>query len=112
MPTFARSLTTTLLFGLLAASQAHAADAGAGAGAGADGSRREMMQQRMQQFFKQMDTNGDGKISHDEYMANAERQFQRLDTNHDGQIDLKELHNLREMMMQHSGQAGAGAPLP
>lgn len=102
MPNFAKTLSAGLLLGLLATSLVHAAEA--------DGSRRQMMQQRMQQYFQQMDANGDGKISHDEYMANAERQFQRLDANHDGAISQDELHNLRNLMPR-AGQGG-GAQFP
>lgn len=102
MSIFAKTLSTTLLLGLCVTSLAHAAEA--------DGSRRAMMQQRLQQYFQQMDANGDGKISHDEYMANAERQFQRLDANHDGVISQDELHNLRNLMPR-AGQGG-GAQFP
>lgn len=100
-----QSLCATLLLGLCASGLTHAAGA-----TEPDGSRRAMMQQRLQQYFQQMDANGDGKISHDEYMANAERQFQRLDANHDGVITQDELHNLRNLMPR-AGQGG-GAQFP
>lgn len=103
MRPFAKRLSATVLCTLCAASLAQAAET--------DGSRRQMMQQRLQQHFQQMDSNGDGKISHDEFMANAERQFQRLDANHDGVIDQDELRNLRNLMPR-AGQGGAGAQFP
>jgi len=34
--------------------------------------------------FNSMDTNNDGKISHDEYMAKCENRFKAMDTNKDG----------------------------
>jgi hypothetical protein len=43
------------------------------------------------QFFKNMDTNGDGFISKDEYMAAAEARFKKLDANGDGKISKEEM---------------------
>jgi Ca2+-binding EF-hand superfamily protein len=57
------------------------------------------------------DTNGDGKVSYDEYRASKEkkieRQFKRMDTNGDGFIDADEkqaqkdkMHEMREKRKQ------------
>ena len=35
-------------------------------------------------YFDAMDTDKDGKISHDEYMAKYEKRFKAMDTNQDG----------------------------
>lgn len=43
------------------------------------------------EFFKMMDTNGDGVISKDEYMAAAEARFKKLDANGDGKLTKKEM---------------------
>ncbi len=49
---------------------------------------------RMQGRYNVMDTNKDGKISHDEYMAYhqqiAEKRFQSMDTNGDGFVNQQE----------------------
>lgn len=42
-------------------------------------------------WFAKADRNGDGFVTSDEMVADAERFFARLDTNHDGQIDPDEL---------------------
>ncbi len=42
------------------------------------------------QWFAQADTDHDGKISHDEFVADAVAFFQKLDTNHDGYISSPE----------------------
>jgi hypothetical protein len=47
------------------------------------------------QLLKLMDTDGNGKVSKQEFMAFMESEFDRLDTNKDGELDLKELDGLR-----------------
>ena len=42
-------------------------------------------------WFRQADANGDGKLTPDEFVADAARFFDRLDANHDGVIDGFEL---------------------
>jgi Ca2+-binding EF-hand superfamily protein len=42
-------------------------------------------------WFRQADRNGDGVVTTDEMVADAERFFATLDSNHDGQIDPDEL---------------------
>jgi hypothetical protein len=42
-------------------------------------------------WFKAADADGDGKLTRDEFVADAARFFQRLDANHDGVIDGLEL---------------------
>src|SRR4051812_14763330 len=42
-------------------------------------------------WFKLADRNGDGMLTQDEMVADAERFFAKLDTNRDGQIDPDEL---------------------
>ncbi|AYC33889.1 hypothetical protein D3880_16655 [Pseudomonas cavernae] len=64
----------------------------------------ERMKERMQQHIQMMDSNGDGQISHDEYLANAEKQFKRMDRDGDGQISPEERAQLHEQMMQHRGE--------
>src|ERR1700761_166061 len=42
-------------------------------------------------WFRQADASGDGKLTHEEFVADAARFFQVLDANHDGVIDGLEL---------------------
>lgn len=91
-----RMTTASLLLALSAG--AMAADAPA--------DRREALRNKMQERIAAMDTNGDGNISREEFMAHAEKQFQRLDQNGDGQITPEERAALREKLGQRRGDAG------
>ena len=55
--------------------------------------------------MKDADTNNDGVISREEFMAahqaRAEKMFTKMDTNNDGKIDQSERQAGKEMMMKH-----------
>ena len=46
--------------------------------------------------FKALDTNKDGKLSYDEYMAPHKKSFKKMDANNDGIITMEELQKYRE----------------
>lgn len=62
------------------------------------------------------DTNKDGKISHDEFMAasqkRSEEHFKRMDTNGDGFIDQAERKAAFEKMRQHRQEWRENHPEP
>ena len=65
--------------------------------------------------FDRMDRNGDGRISHDEYMTvareHAEKLFNTIDVQHRGFITLEDIRAARDAMMSRRGrQAPAGGP--
>jgi hypothetical protein len=79
-----------------------------GQGAGKD----PRMEQGIDMMFQDMDTNRDGKISRDEFMAYQEKQFKRLDANGKGYItkddvraDMEKMRQEAERMQQRGGKA-------
>lgn len=46
--------------------------------------------------MKQLDTNGDGKVSKEEFTAHMESMFAMADTNKDGSLEKEELEKMRE----------------
>ena len=42
-------------------------------------------------YLRQLDSNGDGKVSEAEYVAYMSRGFERMDLNHDGMLEGSEL---------------------
>lgn len=44
-------------------------------------------------YMTRLDTNKDGVVSREEYVANAEKRFSKLDANNDGMIDKDEMKN-------------------
>ncbi len=77
-----------------------------------NGQMKQQMQQKMQQHLKETDTNGDGNISKQEFLANCEKRFQKMDTNGDGQISPEERQQMKANMMQHKGQMGGQTGTP
>lgn len=63
--------------------------------------------------MKQMDTNGDGKLTKEELGERAERMLQFGDTNSDGVIDTAEIEQMaRRAMGGRGGQGGQGGGRP
>lgn len=51
-----------------------------------------------------LDTNHDGKVSRQEWLAAAQRRFDAMDTNHDGVLDRQELQQARSAMRERFRQ--------
>ena len=51
-------------------------------------------------FFDRLDTNHDGVISKNEWMADASKKFSDVDVNHDGKVTRAELAQFHENMMK------------
>ncbi len=67
---------------------------------------------RLAEFLKKVDTNGDGKITKEEFLAyskkEAEDRFAKIDTNGDGVIDESEIKAAAEKMREGAGRRGEG----
>jgi Ca2+-binding EF-hand superfamily protein len=48
--------------------------------------------------IKMMDTNGDGYISEEEFIAGSKTMFDKMDANHDGYITKSEMKSAHEKM--------------
>jgi len=76
-----------------------AAPAAAFAGGGGKGADHDAM-------FKQMDTNGDGKISAEEHAAAVKKMFDIMDANHDGKVTADEMTAAHEKITGKKAQPG------
>jgi Ca2+-binding EF-hand superfamily protein len=67
---------------------------------------------RLGEFMKRADTNNDGKISKDEFLAmskaEAEERFSKVDANGDGSVDQSELASAGERMREGMRNRGGG----
>ena len=71
------------------------------------GQMKPQMQEKMQKHLKEVDTNGDGNISKEEFMANCDKRFAKMDANGDGQITPEERQAMKaKWKQQHKGQMG------
>lgn len=55
-------------------------------------------------FLQQMDGNGDGKVTLEEFSKPVEMKFRAMDYNHDGVITAEEARQFARMMMQRMQQ--------
>lgn len=69
------------------------------------------MRGHQKMMFKMADTNGDGKISKEEFHAAHEKMFLEIDANHDGFIDMDEMDKAHQAhtdkMHEHMKQRGS-----
>jgi Ca2+-binding EF-hand superfamily protein len=67
-------------------------------------------------FFNELDSDKDGKVSHDEFMVPMEGRFKGIDTNHDGFITREEFeisykkHREKRMKMMRTQPGGKIPP--
>lgn len=80
-----------------AASPETKAPAMSGMGMHGDG----MMFKSRENYWKDMDTNGDGSIDLKEWQANSAKRFKEYDTNGDGKISKDEIEAHRKKMREH-----------
>lgn len=64
-----------------------------------------MRAQRRETRFDEIDTNHDGFISRDEYLAAEKKRFAEFDANHDGKIDAKEIASSPPLMERNERAA-------
>ena len=57
------------------------------------------------EMFKQMDADGDGRISAAEHAAGASKMFAKMDSNHDGGVTAAEMEAGHKMMMKDHSKA-------
>lgn len=81
------------------AAQAHPGHAGAGPGG-------PMMM--FHHGLAEMDKNGDGVLTRDEFLAHPSAMFDKLDANHDGKVTKDELAAMHEHMIQVCKTQGPG----
>ena len=76
-----------------------------------------------QMFIQQMDTDGDGKVSLQEFLKPSEMQFRHMDKNGDGYISEEEaeafhqemqqrMQQMQQQMKQRGGQPGGYGQMP
>lgn len=70
---------------------AFAAPAFAATGTAHSGKMHHHMEEKIDEMFKKMDTNGDGKVSKAEFDAHKDAMFADADTNKDGMLSEEEL---------------------
>ncbi len=61
--------------------------------------------------FDAIDTNNDGKISHDEYVAKSENRFKAMDTNSDGSVSSEEFKEACKKKWEEKKAKGHPCPL-
>ncbi|MFC5067843.1 EF-hand domain-containing protein [Flaviflagellibacter deserti] len=70
-------------------------------------SRREMRQEwRKHAGLMGRDSDGNGEVSRDEFLAGPEARFDKLDTNHDGKLDQSEIDAARKAMRDRRERFG------
>jgi Ca2+-binding EF-hand superfamily protein len=72
--------------------------------------REQIVKDRVDYLFKQLDANKDGKISREEARGMVRKNFDEIDRNKDGFIDRQEM--LEAAMEKPKADSGGGAPRP
>lgn len=71
---------------------------------------------RLAEFIKRADSDGDGKISKEEFVnmgrKESDERFARMDANKDGFVDKEEVGKIAQMMRGGAGSPGQGARRP